>query len=151
MNHTGPLKSAGVALEETLDNNDYRLTKQRRAIIKILEENQERHLSAEQIYKQARNRQIKMGIATIYRTLKLLEDLKLVKKLEAGDKALYELNLSKFNHIHFICLGCGKIIETKRIDLEDCKEFLQENQDFKILDCSIRLFGYCSDCQEKRK
>ncbi|MEC9488972.1 MAG: transcriptional repressor [Halanaerobium sp.] len=155
MEDSSPQKVTGMELEEKLDKEDYRITKQRRAIIDILLQNSSSHLSVEQIYQLALNKDKKMGIATIYRNLKLLEKLNLVKRVKVAETALYELNLAELNHntaesnhSHFICLGCGKIIETGKFNLKECQRYLSPgDENIQLVECSIRLFGYCSECQ----
>jgi len=135
--------------EQLIKNSEYKLTTQRRKILKILVENKNRHLSPMEIYEIANFNNYGLSIATIYRTLHLFSKLNLVKKLETGEgKILYEFKIYGASHSHFICLGCGKILETKKIKLEDCKKYIPENADLIITDCSIRLFGYCCDCQK---
>lgn len=138
--------------EQLIKNGEYKLTTQRRKILKILVENKNHHLSPMEIYEIANSKNYEIGMATIYRALQLFSKLDLVKKLETGKgKILYELKVCGASHSHFICLECGKVLEAKRIKLEDCKKYIPENADLIITDCSIRLFGYCRDCQKVKR
>lgn len=137
------------AVKEKFKKEGYKLTTQRRAILDVIVENQEKHLSPEEIYNIVKNNYPEIGIATVYRTLQLLEKLNIVYKLNFDDGYnRYELNISSNNHHHLICLKCGNITEVKLDLLEKLENEIEEENDFKIVDHNVKFFGYCADCQE---
>ena len=89
-----------------------------------------------------------MGLATVYRTLTLLERVGLVRKLEVGDGiARYELNeKDESPHCHLVCAKCNRVIEKSCPCTKKIRNFF-EIDDFSITDHSLVLFGLCSECQ----
>lgn len=141
------MKNQNQAWKKIFQHSTYRLTPQRKAVLDTLAENRDRHLSAEEIYSLVQKKGEDVGLTTVYRTLHLLSDLKLVRKLELEEKRkVYELDLPGLTHSHFICLNCGKVIETAPIQLAEWSRYLPD-EDIILTDYSLRLFGYCSDCQ----
>ena len=95
-----------------LQKEGYKLTTQRRAILKTIVDNQESHLSCDEVYNIVKKEYPDLGIATVYRTLQLFEKLNIVYKLNFDDGcSRYELSLGSENHHHhhLICLNCGKV------------------------------------------
>ena len=98
-----------------------------------------------------KNKQV--GIATIYRTLNIFEELGIVNKQEFTDQAYtYELiDPEKDHHDHIICTSCGKILEDEFLNVEDVKNSLKKNYDFDLSYYSLRIYGICSDCQNNKE
>lgn len=137
------------AIRHQLSEKDYRLTPQRESILMILLAHRERHLSADEVYLAARERNLELGLATVYRTLELFAQLGIVHKLDYGDgQSRYEYNagLDRHYHHHLICLGCGRIIEFNQDLLEDLEREISRKTDFDITDHCLRFFGYCRSC-----
>lgn len=134
---------------------DHRFTRQRRLVLEILLENRERHLSAEEVFKFSRDRGEEIGLATIYRTLELLEGLGLIHKLNFGDgRSRYELahrDISDHHHHHLVCLGCDGIFEVEDDLLHQLEEVIEKKHGFNIVNHNLQFYGYCSKCQEREK
>lgn len=134
---------------------DYRFTPQRRLVLEIFLENRERHLSAEEVFNFSRERGEEIGLATIYRTLELLEDLGLIHKLNFGDgRSRYELahqDISDHHHHHLVCLGCDGIFEVEDDLLHQLEEVIEKKHGFDIVNHNLQFYGYCSNCQDKGK
>jgi Fur family transcriptional regulator, ferric uptake regulator len=139
-------------IKEKLQDSGYKLTTQRKAILNVILENQDEHLSCDEIYSIVGNDYPDLGIATVYRTLQLFEKLGVVYKLNFDDGcSRYELisDSKGHQHHHLICLGCGKVIEVK-LDLLDALETeIEEEEHFTIVDHNVKFYGYCSDCKNK--
>ncbi|NMA86034.1 MAG: transcriptional repressor [Tissierellia bacterium] len=136
-------------VKEKFKKEGYKLTTQRRVILDAIVENQEKHLNPEEIYDIVKIRYPEIGIATVYRTLQLLEKLNIIYKLNFDDGYnRYELNKSSDNHHHLICLKCGKVMEVKLDLLEKLENEIEEENGFKIVDHNVKFFGYCASCQE---
>src|SRR3990172_5734649 len=71
----------------------------------------ENHVSVEDLLKLVRRRHPEVGRTTIYRTLKLFKDAGLASELIFGDEARFEPFWKRDHHDHFVCVGCGAIIE----------------------------------------
>jgi len=137
-------------VRQRLKDQDYRLTPQREAILAILLGNRDKHLSADDIYLKLQRRHPEIGLATVYRTLDVLADLGLVYKSDFGSgKAVYELieEADAHCHHHLICLSCGKVLEFDEDLLEPLEEAVATVSRFRIVDHSLRFFGFCQDCQ----
>ena len=89
---------------------------------------------------------------TIYRTLKLLEKLHFIEKLDIKKNCFYYEPVSqKRDHGHLICERCGKIIDFSSNGLEILKSEMYKDKDFKLDKISIQVFGLCRDCQMTSK
>lgn len=139
------------SLKEQLKEKGYKLTTQRRIILDVILENQGKHLSPEEIYEKVRGKFPEIGLATVYRTLQLFEELNIIYKLNFNDGcSRYELNTSSgdHQHHHLICLSCGKVIEVQLDLLETLEEEIEKSGEFKIVDHNLKFFGYCKDCKK---
>ena len=135
-------------IKKKLANNNYKMTSQRKAILKKIIENQGSHLSAEEIYEQVKEDDPNIGLATIYRTLELLCDLGIIHKLNFDDKCRrYELDKENEHHHHLICFECGEITEFNDDILEDFEENIKDEHSFEVVDHRIKFYGYCRVCQ----
>lgn len=133
---------------EKLNRSPYKLTAQRRAIIELLEQRRGSHLTAEEIYMEVKKDEPNIGLATIYRTLELLVSLDILRRSSFDDgKYRYEFcDDDRHYHHHFICLECGRIDEVSEDDLQPLENAL-EKRGYKIIDHTLKLYGYCPHCQ----
>lgn len=137
-------------LKTKLKDRGYKLTTQRRVILDVFLENHGRHLSPEEIYDNVRYKYPEIGLATVYRTLQLFEQLNIVYKLNFNDGcSRYELSSSSndHQHHHLICLNCGKVLEVELDLLENLESEIEEQKKFKVIDHNVKFFGYCEDCR----
>ena len=137
-----------------LAGKDYRFTPQREAILHVIMECQDAHLTADEIYRKAKEAYTEIGIATVYRTLEIFETLGIINRLQfSEDRGLYEFNpgYHKHYHHHIICLGCARILEFNEDLLEDIEAAVSRNTGFSIVDHSLAIYGYCKACLEKQK
>jgi len=131
-----------------LKNNALKFTKQRELILKFLYENNG-HFTPEDIYVLIKKEHpsINLGIATIYRTLSLLEESKIASSISFGAQGKkYELGL-KTHHDHLICTNCGDIIEFFDETIEKQQEKIAELYSFKMTDHTMKIVGLCQKCQ----
>lgn len=130
-----------------IDQSDYRLTPQRAAVLEVMIDNQGKHLSAEDVFKEARYKSPNIGIATVYRTLEKLASINVLYKtmFESG-RYRYELAVGdEHQHHHLICLVCGAITEIED-DLLHILEERLEQRGFKVVDHELKFYGYCPLC-----
>lgn len=135
-----------------LQKEGYKLTNQRKDILRTLINNNTKHLSCEDVFNIVAKESPDLGIATVYRTLQLFEKLNIVYKISFDDGlSRYELNLGEENHQHhhLICLNCGKVIEVKLDLLESLENKIEKDGNFKIVDHNVKFYGYCKNCIEK--
>lgn len=137
-------------LKTNLKEKGYKLTPQRRAIVDIIIQNAGCHLTTEELYDLVKNECPEIGLATVYRTVQLLEELGVVSKLDLNDGCYrYELVREDENHQHhhLICSQCGKVIEVQGDLLEVLEHEIESKYDFKIRNHSVKFYGICSDCK----
>ncbi len=138
-------------LKARLKEKGYKLTIQRKAIINVFLRNQSSHLNPEEIYDNVRNDYPDIGLATVYRTLQLLEELHIVYKVNFDDGcSRYELNLDSedHQHHHLICTKCGLVQEVKLDLLESLENEIEKEGKFRVVDHNVKFFGYCKDCEK---
>lgn len=142
-------------LIKTLEDKGYKATTQRNLVYEILNENKDKHLSTEEVYELIKNINPKIGIATIYRTLQLFEEIGLVYKHNFDDVcSRYELfseNTEVHQHHHLVCKNCGKIIEVKEDLMNSLEEIIEKQYNFEILNHVVKFTGICNECRDKEK
>ncbi len=107
------------------------------------------HLTAEQIvFRIKEEYNIDVGIATVYRTMKFFEELKIVDSLDIGDGTKrYEINLN-LHHDHLVCTSCGKIIEFNDEIIEQQQIKVAKENKFNLKEHVMTIYGFCENCQE---
>ena len=131
-----------------LKKNSLKFTIQREVILETLY-NSDEHLTPESLHHliQEKFPDLKTGIATVYRTLSLLEDSNMVTSLSFGAQGKkYELG-AKNHHDHLICTECGSITEFVDEQIEDRQHIISNELGFLMKDHSMQIYGICSSCQ----
>jgi Fur family ferric uptake transcriptional regulator len=131
-----------------LKENTLKFTKQRELVLKFLYEN-DGHFTPEDIYTllKQENPEINIGIATVYRTLTLLETSQIASSISFGVQGKkYELGLKK-HHDHLICTKCGDIIEFFDETIEQRQEDIAKKFNFQMTDHTMKIVGLCENCQ----
>lgn len=124
---------------------------QREYVLKVLFECRG-HLSAEQIVSKIKqNYNLNIGIATVYRIINLLEEMKIIKGIliDGKESKVYELNIVS-HHDHLVCVACGKIVEFYDAELEKIQELVANEKGFEMESHNMILYGICAECQKKR-
>lgn len=138
--------------KEQLHKSGFKLTPQREATVMVLLENEKDHLSAEEIYMLVREKNSDIGLATVYRTLEILTELKVVDKVSFTDGlARYDLRKegAKHFHHHLLCLQCGQIQEIEEDLLLDVEKVVAKDYGFLVTDHRLTFHGICRSCQAK--
>ena len=147
-----------ISYEDVLENfkkllklNNLKYTTQRELILKIIYDNHG-HFTPEDIYNLIKENHpdIKLGIATVYRTLTLLEDAHIVSSISFGTQGKkYEFGL-KEHHDHLVCLECGGIEEFFDETIEKQQETIAKKFNFKMTNHVMKITGICESCQAKK-
>jgi len=132
---------------EILQEKGYRLTSQRVLVLKAIY-HADNHISAEEIYEQLHGQFPYINKSTIYRTLELLSNLKLVTESNLGDGCIRYHAARKGHHHHLICHICGKAIDLEESTLEPLKAILLQKYRFEADVRHMVISGVCSDCQQ---
>lgn len=138
-------------IKQQLSAHNYKLTPQREATVRVLIENEEAHLSAEDVYLLVKEKAPEIGLATVYRTLELLSDLSVIHKLNFGDGVTrYEFRAegAEHHHHHLICLNCGEVDEIMEDLLTPIESRVEEEYQFQIVDHRLTFHGVCRRCKE---
>ncbi|WP_263831879.1 Fur family transcriptional regulator [Sulfurospirillum oryzae] len=140
------------SFKELLKNNSLKFTKQREVVLKTLYEKNE-HFTPEDLYIFLKSTypELNIGIATVYRTLNLLEESNMVTSISfgvAGKK--FEL-ANKPHHDHMICKSCGLIIEFQNDKIEQLQLEIAKANHFIITSHLMQLRGLCKECAQKSK
>lgn len=93
-------------------------------------------------------------LATVYRTVLLLEEVGVIFKLDLNDGcSRYELAHSEehHRHHHLVCNECKAVYEVQDDLLEELEERIETTYGFRILDHSVKFFGICAKCCKKHK
>jgi len=133
-----------------LKNNSLKFTIQREVILETMY-NSDEHLTPESLHHliQEKHPELKTGIATVYRTLALLEESDMVTSLSFGAQGKkYELG-AKEHHDHLICTECETITEFVDERIEARQHAITDELGFKMSDHSMQIYGVCKKCQEK--
>jgi len=137
-------------LKQDLKERGYKLTPQRRAILNVIIDNEGKHLSPEEIYDQVKMECPEIGLATVYRTVQLLEKMGILYKMNFDDGvSRYELvhSTEDHQHHHLICLKCGAIEEVEDDLLEVLEDRISKKYDFSIENHDVKFYGYCKRCK----
>jgi len=138
--------------KKLLKENNLKFTIQREVILETLY-NSDEHLTPESLHHliQQTHPELKTGIATVYRTLALLEGSDIVTSLSFGAQGKkYELGM-KEHHDHLICTVCGEITEFVDEEIEKRQHVIAETLGFTMKDHSMQIYGICKECKKTIK
>ncbi len=116
-----------------------KMTGQRKVILKVLGSSED-HPSVEDVYERAKKEDKSISIATVYRTLSLLDELDLVIRHEFQEGySRYEVNWD--HHHHLVDLETGKVVEFQNEELEKLKVKIAEDLGYELVDHRLELYG----------
>ncbi len=133
--------------EQKLTSHQQRLTPQRRKIARILFADEGRHFNVDELHREVRQEDSTVGYATVYRTLKLLEQHDMVHSNKFGDGTRrYEVTFGGAeHHDHLICTTCGRIVEFQHDDIERLQHEIATKHGYSLTDHRMVLFGVCNE------
>jgi len=149
-------------VEQLLKEKGLKVTKQRLRVLEAIAACPEEHLTAEEIFALVKVDCPGIGLATVYRTIQLLNELHLIDRVNFDDGYVrYEIGSGvergqKHHHHHLICLKCGRVISFQDDLLEGLEREIAETAGFRVVDHDVKLYGYCVECggnliEEKRE
>ncbi|KPV41659.1 Fur family transcriptional regulator [Thiohalorhabdus denitrificans] len=137
---TSDLKQAGL-----------KATRPRLMILQLLEDSEERHLTAEGVYRSLLDAGEEVGLATVYRVLTQFEQAGLVKRHHFdGERAFFELDENK-HHDHMVCVRCGRVEEFYNEQIERLQQEVAKEHGFRLTDHRMELYGLCADCLREKQ
>lgn len=130
------LKSAGL-----------KITLPRVKILKLFEDSQKRHLSADEIYQFLNEHGEDIAMATVYRVLTQFETAGLIIRHHfEGDHSVFELN-GGHHHDHLVCIKCASVEEFMDDTIESRQKAVADKACFQMTDHSLNIYGLCRKCQ----
>lgn len=142
-------------VEEKLRANDHKMTPKREHVLRVLLENKDKHLSAEEVYNLVKLRAPDVGLATVYRTLELFTNFDITHSTDFGDgRKRYEFGSDDkdgHRHHHLICVNCGHIMEVNEDLLDELEARVASAYDFEITDHELKIYGWCRECAHRQK
>jgi len=136
-----------------LKNMGLKATLPRLTILEIFQRGGQRHMSAEDVYRQLLASHIDIGLATVYRVLTQFEQAGLLARNHFDNgKAVFELNQGT-HHDHLVCLVCGKVEEFYDPEIERRQQTIAKERGFELQDHALSLYGTClkPDCVGRQK
>jgi Fur family ferric uptake transcriptional regulator len=134
---------------QDIKNAGLKVTLPRVKILEMLENrrNDDRHLTAEDVYKSLLSEGAEIGLATVYRVLTQFEAAGLVKRHHfEGGQSVFELNRGE-HHDHLVCVKCGKVEEFSDEFIEQRQKQIADEKHFTLTDHALCLYGVCHECQ----
>lgn len=128
-----------TSLAERCAQAGLKMTGQRKMILRVLDEAED-HPAVETVYERARALDPSISMATVYRTLNLLDELNLVVRHEFNENfARYETNTE--HHHHLIDVESGAVIEFQNAEIEAMKQRIAHELGYELVECRLELYG----------
>ena len=129
-----------------LQENGYRLTGARKAVVETVAESR-RALTPSEVYDMARAAYPALGLVSVYRTLEKLEELRLIQRVHQPQGCQAFISASEGHQHLLLCQHCGKMTYFEGDDLDGLISKISAKTSYKIRDHWLQLFGLCQDCQ----
>ena len=136
---------------DELKSTGLKATLPRLKILEIFQTGQQRHMTAEDVFRVLLEAGSDVALATVYRVLAQFEqaDILVRSHFESG-RAVYELNEGQ-HHDHLVCLDCGRVEEFFDAEIEQRQHTVARAKGFQIADHALSLYAHCSkpDCSHR--
>ena len=139
-----------AVLRELFHNRGLRLTRSRQAVLEVLT-GTSGHLKVAEVHRRARRIDPGIGLASVYRTMDLLERLQLVKPLHTEHRHRHYVRVTGQHGHHLVCTGCGLAVEFADCRLERLMQTLARRTRFRIDGHFMEFFGRCAKCLSTAK
>jgi Fur family transcriptional regulator, ferric uptake regulator len=141
------LANKGAAMSSNIDelkSTGLKATLPRLKIMEIFQTSEQRHLTAEDVYRVLLMEHSDIGLATVYRVLTQFEQAGILSRnhFESG-KAVYELNEGQ-HHDHLVCLDCGKVEEFYDAEIEKRQQTVAKSRGFSLQEHALSLYANCT-------
>ncbi|MFM2240492.1 MAG: Ferric uptake regulation protein [Pseudomonadota bacterium] len=129
---------------DELKSNGLKATVPRLKILDVFQRGGQRHMTAEDVFRQLLSENADIGLATVYRVLTQFEQAGILSRnhFESG-KAVYELNEGQ-HHDHMVCLDCGRVEEFYDPEIEQRQQAVAQAKGFVIADHALSLYAHCT-------
>lgn len=138
-----------INLQENLHQKGLRMTSQRKLVMSVLKQSAT-PLSAQSIHQRVLDQNKEIGLASVYRTLTLLTDLGLIRRVHDHEDCQGYVLASPGHHHHLVCRQCGRAVEFSGADdLSKFINLIEENTGFTIEEHLLQFYGVCPECQKR--
>ncbi len=137
-------------LNTQLSEQGYKLTRQRKAVVEVLTRTHTR-LSAADVFTQAQRACPDLGLTTVYRTLEILEQMGVIRRVHLDDGCEGFAPASAEHGHHLICSHCQEAIEFEDCDMTALLKRVAAQTGFTIEQHWLELVGLCPKCQKKNR
>jgi len=145
------MKTELEVFREFLAQKGMRSTPEREAILAEVFLHHD-HFDVEELIMRLRRQGLRISRASVYRTMPLLVESGLVQEVFFEDGHMhYEHIYGHEHHCHLRCLGCRCIIEFRNGAVEDVEKRIGQAHKFDVTGHKLEIYGYCAECQEKKK
>ena len=142
------IREAQHILHEHLKRVGLKHTGQRDTILKIFLETRD-HLSTEELHRLVKKKDAKIGITTVYRTLKLLAECGLASEVPFPDGiARYEHQYNRRTHHHMICTRCGGSVEFFSPAVSELEQYIGRKHHYETTGHTFQIYGVCEECRK---
>lgn len=142
----GKTVSCEEAFYRQLRERGFRLTPQREMVLSVMHQTED-FVTAEEIYEGVRAVSSSVDISTVYRTLDLLQDFRVVAVVDPGDgQRRYKLSTVNDRRVHLVCYSCGKVIGAEQDPVLSLAEHLQVQYGFALDLARLSIPGVCEKC-----
>ena len=133
------------ALERRIVRSGFRVTQPRRALLAAMQQLGD-HFTADSLMVATPG----VGRATVFRTLRLLQDLGTLCQVVLDDGAVEYRLTSGGHHHHIVCSQCGAVLDFSSCDIQDLLEELSRRTGYEIAAHRLEVYGRCADCRQQR-
>jgi Fur family ferric uptake transcriptional regulator len=138
---------AKETLRRYLKTKGLRATRQREVVLEAFV-GEDSHISVEELYERIRQRDPRVGHATVYRSMNLFVDAGIAKERRFHEgRVRYERGVNVGHHDHLVCLQCGDIQEFEDPTIEKIQSEIAGTRGFQVRYHRLELYGFCSRCQ----
>ncbi len=135
-------------IQQVFRQNGVRLTAARRTVLQVLSEAAE-HLEIAELHRRARQLNPGIGLASVYRTIELLNQLRLIKHVHVDHRHQHFALTTETHCHHLICRSCGAVVEFSDCGVDGLVRALARRTRYRIDSHTMDLFGTCPECRHR--
>jgi len=145
------MKSAETIFRQYLKEKGLLVSRQREQILETFMKARS-HLTIDDLYNAVRKKNPRIGLATVYRTMRVICNCGLAREVDFGDGVRrFEHKYQCQHHHHLVCIKCGRVIEVTSGKIESLQKKLAKQHNFAPTRDTMKIFGLCSKCKNKQE
>jgi len=145
------VRSAKTVFKQYLKEKGMLPSKQREQVLEAFMKARS-HLAIDDLYNAVRKKNPRIGLATVYRTMRVICKAGLAREVDFGDGLRrFEHKYRRQHHHHLVCIKCGRVIEVASGEIENLQKKLAKQHNFAPTKDTMKIFGICSKCKHSKK